>query len=98
MPAGTQETSGGSGPRQTASVRRLSAYDVVRLCEWGRDKHALDRALVLLRAACPGADPEALCRLPIGRRDALLLRLRTMAFGPRLELSVRCPKCAEALE
>jgi hypothetical protein len=89
--------SNGGGAEGTAP-RLLSAYDIVRICEWGRDKHALDRALVLLRASSPGADPDALARLPIGRRDALLLALRARTFGSALELSVRCPSCAEPLE
>ncbi|QRK06092.1 hypothetical protein JQX13_39140 [Archangium violaceum] len=79
-------------------MRQLSAHDIVRICEWGRDKHALDRALVLLRAASPGVDPAALARLSIGRRDALLLELRAQAFGQKLEVLVPCPKCRERLE
>ncbi|MGZ3445570.1 MAG: T4 family baseplate hub assembly chaperone [Myxococcaceae bacterium] len=79
-------------------MRQFNAHDVVRICEWGRDKHPLDRALVLLRAASPGVDPLALARLPIGRRDALLLELRARTFGPKLEVLVPCPKCGERLE
>jgi hypothetical protein len=88
----------GGGVAEGTATRLLSAYDIVRLCEWGRDKHALDRALVLLRAACPGTDPEALVRLPIGRRDAHLLALRRRTFGGELQFTVRCPACAEPLE
>lgn len=87
-----------SGPSSLAAMRSLSAYDIVRLCEWGRNKHALDRALVLLRAAQPSAAPDSLARLPIGRRDALLLALRDRTFGSTFELHVRCPACAEPLE
>jgi len=79
-------------------MRQLNAHDIVRICEWGQDKHPLDRALVLLRAASPGTDPQALARLPIGRRDALLLDLRARVFGPKLEVLVPCPKCTERLE
>jgi len=79
-------------------MRQLNAHDIVRLCEWGRDKHPLDRALVLLRAASPGVEPTALARFPIGRRDALLLELRAEVFGKKLEVLVPCPKCGERLE
>ncbi|RKH61640.1 phage baseplate protein [Corallococcus aberystwythensis] len=79
-------------------MRPLNAHDIVRICEWGRDKHALDRAMVLLRAASPGVEPAALARLSIGRRDALLLELRARVFGPKLEVLVLCPKCRERLE
>jgi hypothetical protein len=79
-------------------MRPLSAYDIVRITEWGHDKHALDRALVLLRAAAPGTSPDELARLPIGRRDALLLRLRRSTFGSSLEVRISCPICADRME
>jgi hypothetical protein len=80
------------------AMRQLSALDVVRVCEWGKDKHALDRAVVLLRAASPDADPAALARLSVGSRDALLLALRGRTFGSKLEMLARCPKCNDPLE
>lgn len=79
-------------------MRPLNAQDIVRICEWGRDKHALDRALVLLRVASPGVDPAALARLSIGQRDRLLLELRARVFGPKLEVLVLCPQCRDRLE
>jgi hypothetical protein len=36
--------------------------------------------------------------LSIGRRDALLLRLRQETFGPLLEAIAECPGCGEILE
>jgi hypothetical protein len=39
-----------------------------------------------------------LARLPVGRRDALLLTLREWTFGPRVEALVECPACGLALE
>jgi hypothetical protein len=79
-------------------MRLFNAHDIVRICEWGQNKHALDRALVLLRAASPDTPPETLSRLPIGRRDLLLLELRALAFGPKLEVAVPCPRCRERLQ
>jgi hypothetical protein len=79
-------------------VRRLSAYDIVRLLEWGDDKHPVDRALALVRAALPELGAEQATRLPIGRRDAVLLALREATFGARLEIQARCPACAEVVE
>src|SRR5579862_2694961 len=81
-------------------MRSFSASDVVRLCEWGRDKHALDRALVLLRAATGAgrAAHDALARLPIGRRDALLLELRVRTFGAKFDFQAHCPECGEGIE
>jgi hypothetical protein len=79
-------------------LRKLQPGDIFRICEWGSDKHDLDRAIVLLRVADPSANREELVRLPIGQRDALLLRLRAETFGERFDIQVRCPKCGERLE
>jgi hypothetical protein len=56
------------------------------------------RALVLLEAATPGLDPAARKRLPLGRRDRELLRLRACVYGPDLTGLVTCPSCAETVE
>lgn len=74
-------------------MRTLSAYDVVRITEWGHDKHPIDRAMGLLRVAAPERSPEQLARLTIGQRDELLLRLRRSTFGDALEVRVACPVC-----
>lgn len=79
-------------------MRQLSAQDVYRIIEWGHDKHPVDRAIVLLRAAAPHLSRDELVRLPLGRRDALLLKLRGGTFGDRFDFLVRCPKCATAFE
>ncbi len=76
----------------------LEPADIYRICEWGHDKHALDRALVLLRASQPDADPADLVRLPIGRRDGLLLGLRGSLFGERFDMRARCPECEATVE
>ena len=39
-----------------------------------------------------------LARLPIGRRDALLLSLREQAFGPNFSGLAKCPGCGQQLE
>jgi hypothetical protein len=79
-------------------MRQLSSQDVYRIVEWGQDKHPVDRALVLLQAAAPGRSREDLIRLPLGRRDAILLRLRASTFGERFEFLVRCPECKTAFD
>jgi hypothetical protein len=50
------------------------------------------RALALL------GDAEALARQTVGERDGALLRLRELAFGPRLALVGSCPDCGERVE
>ena len=79
-------------------MRQLSSQDVYRIVEWGQDKHAVDRALMLLQAAVPNVPRDELIRLPLGRRDALLLELRAGTFGEDFEFLVRCPKCNTAFE
>jgi hypothetical protein len=79
-------------------MRALSAHDVVQLWEWGRDKHPVDRALVLLRLACPELMPEQLQRLTIGQRNSCLLSLREQTLGPALKGFAECPHCRAPLE
>ena len=66
--------------------------------ERGAGRSPFRQALFLLEAAYPDAPPEALARLPVGRRDGLLLDLRERVFGPRLESVAACPRCGEWLE
>lgn len=79
-------------------MRRLSAHDLLGVWEVGEDQHPLDRALTVLAAACPELTRDELAALSIGRRDARLLALRELTYGPRLEGFVECPRCAEGLE
>ena len=79
-------------------MRTITAADVTRLCEWGADKHDLDRAIALLRLASPGESAEGLAELPVGQRDARLMKLRTAQFGQQFDMRVECPKCQSPLE
>ena len=56
------------------------------------------RVLALLAAAFPEASVEELAELPIGRRDARLLRLREQLFGPEFTVVTQCPACGEHVE
>jgi hypothetical protein len=55
------------------------------------------RELVVL-ASASDESVETLARLPIGERDARLLRLRIEAFGPQIECETTCPSCGARLE
>lgn len=79
-------------------MRPLSAG--ATLCAWeaGAGQHPLDRALTLLQAAEPGATRGELAALPVGERDARLLRLRAATLGPSLAAFTACPRCGERLE
>jgi hypothetical protein len=78
----------------------LPAVDVATLLtvwEEGSSQPPLTRALQLL-AAGSGMTQEEWARVPIGERDAGLLRLKEEWFGSRLEASEVCPQCGERLE
>ncbi len=79
-------------------MRAPSTTEIVSIWERGFGRHPVDRALVLLSAACPSLTQEQLSSLPIGQRDACLLRLREAVFGPSATSTARCPHCAEILE
>jgi hypothetical protein len=78
-------------------MRPLSVLELLDAWERGLGQSTLERALVLL-AACTGVGPDALARLSIGQRDALLLSLREQTFGPRLISVSSCPACGERME
>lgn len=78
-----------------APVDELS---LLKVLERGLDQPAYKRALLLLEAAQPGIEPGSLANLSIGQRDRRLLLLREQLFGSRMECTLACPACGEALE
>jgi hypothetical protein len=75
----------------------LSARDIVRAWDWGRDKHAVDRALVLLALAEPNQDSVPLADLSVGQRNGRLLTLRERLLGPTLRGLATCDACGTVL-
>jgi hypothetical protein len=76
----------------------LSPSDLLALWERGRGRHAIDRALLLFAAACPELAADRLADLPLGQRNAALLRLRHCTFGPEIPAYIDCPGCGERME
>jgi hypothetical protein len=76
----------------------LSASQTIGLWERGSGQHPIDRALTLLAAACPEFTPEQVAELGIGRCDRYLLGLRENIFGPTLDATAKCPRCAVTVE
>lgn len=66
--------------------------------EQGTSKSPIQRALDLLAAACPETPPEELVGLSLGERDARLLALRELLFGPELVGLASCPACGVRVE
>jgi len=78
-------------------MRCPSACELVTAWELGLQQPPVERALTLLSLSC--SEPrEELARLSIGRRDARLLELCELLFGPQLDAFSACPACAASLE
>ncbi|MBK8988254.1 MAG: phage baseplate protein [Chloroflexi bacterium] len=79
-------------------MRSLNAADIVTIWDRGQAMHPIDRALLLLTAALPEADPVDLQNLTIGQRNGRLLHLRQLTIGDELAALVNCPQCGATLE
>jgi endogenous inhibitor of DNA gyrase (YacG/DUF329 family) len=79
-------------------MRPLDAAELLDAWEQGLNQPMLQRALILIAAACPELDSDAVAQLSIGERDARLLQLREWMFGPRLLNTAQCPQCGERIE
>jgi hypothetical protein len=79
-------------------MRRLSSLEILDVWERGKAASSVQRAMLILVKALQDRSFEDLSRMHIGERDALLLDLYEMAFGPMLECETTCPGCSEKLE
>jgi hypothetical protein len=79
-------------------MRVLSAQEILEVWERGERLHPIDKALMLLAAACPECTLEELAGISIGQRDALLFAMREMSFGPEMQAFCVCPLCDAPLE
>lgn len=70
----------------------VSDVELLDLLGRGESLSVPERAVLLARAADREIDANL---LPLGERDALILRLRAQLFGPTLEAQDRCPQCHE---
>lgn len=74
------------------------AETLLQVWEASCGEHPIRRALALLDAAWPRPDAGDWARAPIGHRDAWLLDLHRILFGPELATTTRCPRCQERLD
>jgi len=79
-------------------MRPLDATELLNVWEHGLNQPLLQRALILVAAACPELDSDAVAKLSIGARDARLLQLREWMFGAQLLNTAHCPQCGERVE
>ena len=79
-------------------MHTLTASELLEVWERGLTRTPAQRVLALLAAAHPDVSADELAGLPIGRRDARLLRLRERLFGPQITAVAECPACGEPVE
>jgi hypothetical protein len=79
-------------------MQALSAEHILRAWEHGRNRHAVDKALLLLSLACSDLSPIELSNLTVGQRNTLLLDLRQKTLGPQADCFAKCPQCGAQLE
>jgi hypothetical protein len=79
-------------------MRALSAAELLDVWENGFAQSPAERALTLLRAACPELPTESIAKLTVGDRDLRLLTLREWTFGSQLLCLATCTGCGEQLE
>ncbi len=79
-------------------MRALLSSELLQAWEEGLGLSGVDRALILLGAAFRESPEEDPARYSVGERDARLLTLRELTFGPEVSAITHCPKCADALE
>ncbi len=86
------------GGQHAPTVSTSTAAALLDVWEQALHQSPAERALTLLNAAQPGVSAEQLAALPVGARDARLLRLRVRLFGSRLVAVTSCPACEEQVE
>lgn len=79
-------------------MQALSVEHILRAWEHGRNRHAVDKAQLLLSLACPALSPAELSNLTVGQRNILLLDLRQKTLGPLADCFATCPQCGAQLE
>ena len=78
-------------------MKPLTAQGIVDAWSRGKKSPHYQRPLALLSVALPDADPGDLLDLSLGRRDALLLTLRSKTFGRVLTSYASCAHCQATL-
>jgi hypothetical protein len=79
-------------------MRALSAAELLEAWERGLAATLTERMLILLGPSCPDLTGDELADMPLGGRDALLMELRALLFGPACTAVAACPGCGEQLE
>jgi hypothetical protein len=79
-------------------VRTPTAAELLQVWEQGAGRSASARSLLLLAVACDDVDDEQLSDMPVGRRNSLLLELRSRLFGSAVSAVDACVSCGSPVE
>ena len=79
-------------------MRPLSASALLEVWERGAGRTPVEQALAILEVVFPQAGRDSLARLSVPERDACLLSLHELTFGPQLNGLAACPACGERVE
>jgi len=79
-------------------MRTLSAEELLGIWEFGQVRPLPRRALMLVAASLPSISSDELEQMSIGKRDAVLLKLREGLFGSTYAGLSECPQCKSSIE
>jgi hypothetical protein len=79
-------------------MRALTNAEILEVWERGWQALPAQRAVLLLATAAPETAPGEVAGYSVGRRDAQLLRLRGLMFGPKIVSLTPCPECGAGVE
>ncbi|HWG19563.1 MAG TPA: hypothetical protein VG225_03470 [Terracidiphilus sp.] len=79
-------------------MRALMGEAMLQAWERSRALPRQEGALAMLSVACPEYPMHELASLPLGERNALLLEVRAITLGRRIEGFAVCPECGAQLE
>jgi hypothetical protein len=71
---------------------------LLEIWEEGMSRGLVELGLILLAEACPDVSLKVLAEISVGRRDALIFKLREKTFGPSIVGLSTCPGCREQIE
>jgi len=81
----------------TVTVPTITELALLAAWEAGYGRTTADRAVVLA-ALSSGLPADEVADLPLGQCDLLVLRLRELSFGSRMDALAECPGCGAELD
>lgn len=79
-------------------MRPLIGEEILTAWEQSRALPGQEAVIAVLALACPEQTVAELARLPLGERNVMLLELRAITLGRRMEGFAVCPECGAQLE